>query len=309
LVTNRKDEFEDSGSASAVGISGTGKIAKAMGALLTARGVAVRAVAGRCAASAEEAAGFIGAERAVSIRELPRYARRILIAVTDSAIPAVAAQLAEGGLRGGIVLHTSGAAGPEALEALRAAGNSVGVLHPLQTVPSARQGVLSLPGAVYAFAGDAGASEWAASLVGRLDGKTLRVEPKFWPHYHAGAVMACNYQVTLVDAALELMWMAGIERDDALAALGPILRATVENVLGSGPERALTGPIQRGDTGTIRRHMAALESASPETRDLYTAAGLRTIAIAERAGLEASAARKVAIALGRTPAAETGAGR
>jgi len=126
----------------------------------------------------------------------------------------------------------------------------------------------------------------------------LRVDPEFWQHYHAGAVMACNYQMTLVDAALELMEMAGVGRSEALDALGLILRATTENVLKSGPERALTGPIRRGDLCTIRRHLEALQNALPETRQLYIAAGLRTVAVAERAGLEASAAREVEKALG-----------
>jgi predicted short-subunit dehydrogenase-like oxidoreductase (DUF2520 family) len=278
---------------SLVGIAGTGRMARALGALLVRAGVEIGAVGGRCGQSAEEARQFIGAERAVPVRELPRYARSIVIAVSDGAIAEVAGEIAEGGLRDGVVLHTSGAAGPEALDVLREAGNSIGVLHPLQTVPSAERGVETLPGATYAFAGDEEAAAWAAHLIVQLGGNALRVDPKFWHHYHAGAVMACNYQMTLVDAALELMEMAGIGRNAALDALGPILRATTENILNLGPEGALTGPIRRGDVGTIRRHLAAVENAWPETRQLYVAAGLRTIAVAERAGLDESAAREV----------------
>jgi predicted short-subunit dehydrogenase-like oxidoreductase (DUF2520 family) len=83
-----------------------------------------------------------------------------------------------------------------------------------------------------------------------------------------------------VDAALELMEIAGIERDQALGALAPILRTTTGNILLHGPEAALTGPIRRGDIGTITKHLEALKAASPETRRLYVAAGLRTIALA-----------------------------
>jgi len=273
-------------------------MAKALGALMVRRGIGVSAVAGRCGCSAEEAARFIGAARAVTLGELPVLARRIVIAVTDGAIPEVAAELATAGLQGGIVLHTSGAMGPQALDVLRSAGNAVGVLHPWQTVPSAERGVEALPGATFAFAGDADATRWAAELTERLGGRALRVDAERWHHYHAGAVMACNYQMTLVDAALELMEMAGIGRVAALDAMGPILRETTENVLKLGPEQALTGPIRRGDLGTIRRHLSAVEDASPETKWLYVAAGLRTIALAERAGLEKSAARDVAKALG-----------
>lgn len=222
-------------------------------------------------------------------------ARHILIAVPDDAIPVVAAKLAADGLTGSVVLHTSGAAGPEALNVLRQSGNAVGVFHPLQTVPSAERGIETLPGSTYAFAGDARAVDWARTLVARLGGKPLEIDPRRWAHYHAAAVMACNYQVTLIDAALELM--AGIGRAEALAALAPIVRATTENVLSLGPEKALTGPIARGDVGTIRRHLAALGDAEPRTRDLYISAGLRTVAIAERAGLAKSAAREITAAL------------
>lgn len=281
-----------------IAIAGTGRIARSLGALLQRGGNAVAAAGGRCPSQTEQAARFIGCRNAVAIPELPRYARRIVIAVTDGAIPEVAAALAAAGLRDGIVLHTSGAQGPEALESLRAAGNAAGVLHPLQTVPTAEQGLESLRGAAYAFAGDPEATALAAKIVALLDGKPLRPNPACWPHYHAGAVLACNYQVTLVDAALELMGMSGIGRDEALAALAPILRATLDNVLASGVERALTGPIRRGDTGTIGRHLGALET-SPQTRDLYIAAGLRTIPIALHAGLTASAATEIAAELER----------
>jgi predicted short-subunit dehydrogenase-like oxidoreductase (DUF2520 family) len=276
-----------------VGIAGTGRMAKALGALLSRRGIAVSAVGGRNRNGADEAAVFAGAGRGVSIVELPLCASHILVAVSDDAIGHVARELAAAGLRDGVVLHTSGAAGPDAMGELCAAGNSVGAIHPLQTVPSAERGMETLPGATFAYGGDAAARAWAEKLIATLGGRALAVDARYWQHYHAAAVTACNYQMTLVDAALEVLEIAGIAREQALAALGPILRATIENILSAGPERALTGPIRRGDVGTIRGHLAALEDALPGTKRLYVAAGLRTIAIAERAGLDTAAARSV----------------
>jgi predicted short-subunit dehydrogenase-like oxidoreductase (DUF2520 family) len=261
-----------------IGIAGTGRMAQALGALLSPFSI----VAGRG-----------------SFRDLPRQSRRIIIAVADDAISDVGSELLAGGLEGGIVLHVSAAAGPEALAVLRAAGNSVGVLHPLQTVPSAERGIQTLRGATFAFAGDAEARLWALDLIRGLDGKPLAVDPSLWAYYHAAAVMACNYHVTLVDAALELAGLAGIAREAALDALAPIIRATTENILTSGPEQALTGPIRRGDAGTILRHVAALKDTLPETRELYNAAGLRTIALARRAGLPPESANEILKALGR----------
>jgi predicted short-subunit dehydrogenase-like oxidoreductase (DUF2520 family) len=266
-----------------VAIVGTGRMAKALGALLVRNGTLVTAVAGRSRDSTVKAARFMSAKNAVSIAEIPDYSRHILIAVSDDAISGVASELAAAGLRGARVLHTSGAAGPEALAVLRKTGNSVGVFHPMQSVPSGERGVESLPGSTFAFAGDKEASDWASRLVGRFHGKALAVEPRHWVHYHAAAVMACNYQVTLVDSALELMEIAGIQREEALDALSGIIRNTVENILTSGTERALTGPIRRGDTGTINAHLEALNAASPETRRLYLAAAQRTMPIAQRA--------------------------
>ncbi len=255
-----------------IGIAGTGRVAQALGALLSPASV----IAGRSA-----------------LRDLPRQSRRIIIAVADDAISQVASELLAGGIEGSVVLHVSAAAGPEALAVLRAAGNSVGVLHPLQSVPSVERGIQTLRGATFAFAGDPEARAWALDLIRRLGGKALPVDPSRWAYYHAAAVMACNYHVTLVDASLELAELAGIARETALDALAPIIRATTENILTSGPEQALTGPIRRGDAGTIRRHLAALKDSLPETRDLYNAAGLRTIALARRAGLPPESASEI----------------
>ncbi len=246
-----------------IAIAGTGRIARAVGALLSRAGVQIARMAGRGA-----------------ISQLPGYANHILIAVNDDSIPDVATELAAAGLRDSTILHTSAAAGPEALAILRATGNSIGVLHPLQTVPSAERGIETLPGATYAVAGDERAMAWACELVRLLGGNAIAVDPLRWGLYHAAAVIACNYQVTLVDAALELMEIAGINRVEAQSALAPILRATTENILLQGPEAALTGPIRRGDIGTITTHIKALDAASPETKRLYVAAGLRTIPVA-----------------------------
>jgi predicted short-subunit dehydrogenase-like oxidoreductase (DUF2520 family) len=246
-----------------IAIAGTGRIAKAIGALLSRSGVQIAAVAGR---------GKIG--------QLPRCANHILIAVSDDSILDVAAELAAAGLRDSTIVHTSAAAGPEALAVLRSAGNAIGVLHPLQTVPSAQRGIETLSGATYAVAGDERATAWARELVRLLGGNAIAVDPQRWGLYHAAAVMACNYQVTLVDAALELMEIAGISRVEARSALAPILRTTMENILLYGPEAALTGPIRRGDIGTVTTHINALKAAAPETKRLYIAAALRTIPVA-----------------------------
>ena len=277
-----------------IGIAGTGGMARALGKVLSGLGIGVVAVGGRDASRTAEAAAFIGCD-AVSIFQLPGQTTHILIAVSDDAIPAVAAELLAGGLRNGLVLHTCGAHGPEVLSLLRSGGNAVGVLHPLVGVPRAERGVLALPGATFACAGDAAAHAWGLSLVAALQGRTLAIDPARWHLYHAAAAIAGNYQCALADAALELLEQAGVAREEALPAFASFLRATTESILAIGPVQALPGPISRGDAGTIRRHVAALAVAgSAYTNGLYAAAGLRTIEVGVRKGtLSQSAAEEI----------------
>jgi predicted short-subunit dehydrogenase-like oxidoreductase (DUF2520 family) len=100
---------------------------------------------------------------------------------------------------------------------------------------------------------------------------------------HASAVVASNYLVALIDAATKLAQRAGLSRRRAMEALGPLVRATVDNVLRLGPERALTGPIERGDVGTIRRHLSAI-GPDRRLRRLYAALGAWTAGLAHRKG-------------------------
>lgn len=281
-----------------LGIVGTGRVAKSLGALLHRGGFRIVAISGRSLESAREAARFIGSGKAIAISDLPKHANRVLIAVSDDAVAPTACMLAEAGLRSAIVLHTAAAAGPEALACLQQNENSTGVLHPLQTIPDTESGIQALPGATFAYAGDEAATAWASTLIDAIGGKPLAIRPGEWHLYHGAAVFASNYQVTLIDAAVELMQKAGVERRQALDALGPLVRAATENVLFAGPEHALTGPIRRGDEGTVRKHLSGLERCLPETKRLYAAAGLRTVPLAVRSGLSSGAARAITQALG-----------
>ena len=275
-----------------LGIVGSGRVAQALGAALRDSGMPVDAIAARRPGAAQNAAAFAGAAAPMSIEDIAIHCTHLIVAVADDAVAEVSHRLAEAGLREGIILHTCGSSGPALLGDLRKAGNAVGVLHPLQTIPDGMRGSRALPGSAFAYGGDTAAKEFAATIIQQLNGRRLEVKADGWQHYHAAAVMACNYPVALVDAALGLLQHAGIGGSDALNALAPLIRSTIENLLSSSPDAALTGPIRRGDASTVRRHMQAL-AASPEDRALYACVGKRTLALAQRAGLPADAAARV----------------
>lgn len=267
---------------------------QALGRLLRERGEPIAAVASRTPERAAEAAAFVGGgAKAFGYRELPQYAARILIAVPDEAIADVARVLAEAGMHRGTALHTCGTRGPEALAPLAAMGVACGALHPLQTVANPEEGVRALPGVAFAIDGDGEAGVWAEHLVALLGGLALRISAEARPLYHAAAVMASNYVVTLISAAVILMKEAGVEESLALRALAPLARTSVENAADLGPAAALTGPIARGDAATVRAHLAALEGGPEPVESLYRIAGLATLELARRRDLPEARARAI----------------
>ena len=279
-------------------IVGTGRVAQSLGRLMALGGAPPLVIAGRTPDHARRAASFIGpGVRTARIHEIPGLADRILIAVVDAAIPSVVDDLADGGIRGGIALHTSGAHGPRLLDALAVRGVSCGVLHPLQTIAAPDRGVDALKGASFGISGDAAAIEWAEELVRLASGTPLRIRENGFASYHAGAVMAGNAVIAAIDAAVVLLGEAGVERHDALRAIRPLCLTSAQNALEIGPEAALTGPVQRGDDETVRTHTAALVSAPRYVADLYRASGRALLEIARRRGLSDESARAVELAL------------
>lgn len=262
-----------------VGIVGSGRVAVALETILRQKDVRVLQASRK--------------PEHIRISDIGGRSSLLVIAVSDDAIDGVARDLANAAVLPDIALHTSGAAGPDALARLRERGVATGVLHPLQTVPNAEAGVRALPGSSFAFAGDPSAQDAARDLVGVLGGKPLAINPDRWHFYHAAAVMASNYQVALMDAALELMEGAGVDRAAALEALAPLARQANANILSLGTDAALTGPIRRGDLGTVLRHMRALRTAPAQIRNLYVAAARQTLKVAERSGLSPAVADEI----------------
>jgi len=275
-----------------IAIVGAGAVAQALGRSLALRGAPVVALASRSRLRAEEAAPFLGPwVTLVASSELPGLATRVLVAVSDEAIPAVAETLARAGMKGGAALHTCGAKGPEALAALRAAGVACGMLHPLQTFADPPPGVERLERITFGLAGDRQALDWADEIVRLLEGRGLYIASDRLSWYHAGAVLASNALLAVIDAATILMERAGVERKAALRALEPLSRTSLDNVFARGPRAALTGPIARGDIATVAAHLEALEEAPPGVDALYRGIAHHLLQLARERGLADSAVR------------------
>lgn len=216
----------------------------------------------------------------------------VLLAVPDSAVGDVAAGLAARGSApvGCAAFHLSGALTVEVLRPLHEAGYEVGSVHPLQSVADPVRSAEALRGCFYAVAGGPDARAVARRLLGYLDARILEVPERKRPVYHAAAVMASNYLAVLLDTASRLLEEAGIRADEALPALLPLAKGTLDNIASLGIGPALTGPIVRGDVETVRLHVQMLPE--PE-RALYCALGRGALELAERAGLDKGAASRL----------------
>ena len=284
--------------ASDVAIAGAGPVAQALGKALQECGVGIVRIASRNLKHAKDAAEFIGGRAlAVPYRDIPLSASHVLVAVSDRAIAPVAEELARGNGRLRVALHTCGNHGPELLAPLKAVGVSCGSIHPLQTIRDASQGAAALRSAAYAVSGDSHALSWAEEIATLLSGHILHIRPDAGHLYHAAAVMASNYIAALLDSAEQLMLLAGVPKQDALRALAPLARTSIDNVVDRGAVQALTGPVMRGDAATVTEHARALERAEQSIAELYKAAGLHALHMARRRGLGDEEAESVRQAL------------
>jgi predicted short-subunit dehydrogenase-like oxidoreductase (DUF2520 family) len=275
-----------------IAIAGSGRVGQALGRLLYEAGRPVVAIASRDPANRDKAAAFVGAGvRALRYEDLPLRCDRILIAVPDDAIRAVASRLADAGFRDGLVLHTSGYHGTEVLSCLEVGGSSCAALHPLQTIPSPEKGLEALRDCLFVVTGRGEAVEWAREIVLCLGSREVEISEQAKPLYHAAAVMGCNYLVVLLDAALKVLGSAGMDRPEVRVEFFRLIEQTLMNVRHAPAARVLTGPLVRGDVETVSGHLKALREAGLlEVEALYRILGLAGLGLARTQGLQPAVA-------------------
>jgi predicted short-subunit dehydrogenase-like oxidoreductase (DUF2520 family) len=292
-----------------IGFVGAGRAGGALAAALAAAGWPVVVVASRTAASAQALAARLPRARALpDAQAVADAADLVFLTVPDAVIADVAGALAW--RPGQAVVHTSGADSLGPLAPAARAGALVGCLHPLQTFSGDATGD---PGSL--FIGTTCALEGDDALLPLLDRLTrsLGARPIVLPaeakaRYHAAAVLAANYVVTLLHLAADLWASFGVPAEVAVEALLPLTRRAVENVGEQGTRAALTGPIARGDALTLEKHLAALAAARPATVAPYAALARATLALArERGDLSAEQLAALEAAITSAERAATGA--
>jgi len=262
-----------------MGFIGAGTVGTALAARLREKGYPVTAVASRTRASAERLAGMVdGCVVHDSGQAVADVAEMVFITTPDDAIAEVAAQT--NWHSGQSVIHCSGAESLDILEPATKAGAQAGAFHPLQTLASVEHAMQNIPGSTFALEAEEPLLGTLKEMVNALQGWWIELRPGDKVLYHAAAVIACNYLVTLVRLATDLWQTFGVSTEDATQALLPLLRGTVNNLGSVGLPNCLTGPVARGDVGTIQKHLEAMEARAPALLAVYRELGRQTVPIA-----------------------------
>ena len=260
-----------------LGIIGAGRVGTGLALGFARAGRKVVAVASRSAASARKLARRIPGSSVSSPQEVAERADLVFLTVPDDAIETVAT-----GVRwraGAACVHCSGAGDLDLLRKPAAEGAQVGGFHPLRMFGEPGKS-FDMRGCSVAIAGPHALAAELERLARALGARPLRLPEGGRALYHAAANFSGAFVVALIAETVALWKKLGISESDAMRALLPLLRGSVDNVEKLGTAGALGSVVARGDLGTIRRHLEALAAGDPASLDLYRLLSLRTIPLA-----------------------------
>ena len=263
---------------------GAGHVGRVLGRLFAAAGAfTLQDVLTRSAASAQQALAFIGAGNACADVAAMRPAQVWMLAVGDDAIgPACASLAAAHDLLGAVVFHCSGAKASGELQAARTAGAFVASVHPVRSFADPEAVAAGFAGTYCGIEGDPQALALLEPAFTAIGARPVPIDPAAKTVYHAAAVFASNYLVTVVDAALRAYMAAGVPEAVARELARPLATEALANVFRIGPEAALSGPVARGDWATVARQQDAVTHWDAATGRLYEALVAPTADLARR---------------------------
>ena len=278
-------------------IVGAGRLGTVLGAALVRRGWTATAIVDKDSEAARESRRIIGQGKVHPYRPgLSPKGRDgtvglgdvVIIAVPDDVVSRVAAGLARSGVSwaGRFVFHTSGLLPARVLGPLRKRGARIASVHPVQSFPRKDAPASIFRGITWGVDGDPAAVAAAEEMVRDLRGNVLLLSEKDKPLYHAACSLASNAMIALEWTASGLLGAAGIGEKAAAGMLFPLAQGTLQNVNNLGLEKALTGPILRGDVVTVRKHLEALRD-DLHARGVYLVMGKQILRLAEKSGLPA----------------------
>jgi predicted short-subunit dehydrogenase-like oxidoreductase (DUF2520 family) len=269
----------------AVGVVGAGRVGAVIAAALREAGHSVMGASGVSEESVSRIETLLPGVPRLEPEAVVRGADLVLLTVPDDALAPLCAGLATvGAFRAGqLVVHTAGRFGVGVLADAVAAGALPLAIHPAMTFTGTSLDRARLADTTFGVTAPAALLPIAQALVVEMGGEPLVIAERDRAAYHAAIVHAANHAVTLAAQSAAVLSRLGVEEPGRV--LGPVVHASVENALAgaAGSVASLTGPVVRGDAGTVADHLAALESV-PTTRATYRAMARATADLALEGG-------------------------
>jgi predicted short-subunit dehydrogenase-like oxidoreductase (DUF2520 family) len=262
---------------------GAGKVGAALAVLLSRQGYKVVSVYDQDTKAAVALAAQIkGCVSAPSSQRAADAADVVFITTPDGAIPQVAHEVKWH--NGQCVIHCSGADSTAVLEPAKKAGAMTAAFHPLQTFAGAKEAMENMPGSTFCIEAEEPLLSTLKQMADDLGGNWITLKAGDKAAYHAAAVFASNYLVTLVKLSADLWQTFNIPSSQAVKSLLPLLKGTIHNIETIGLPNCLTGPIARGDAGTVGKHLQTIKEKAPQILSTYKELGRQTVPIAVAKG-------------------------
>ena len=262
-----------------IGFIGAGKVGFTLGRYFTEQQITVSGYYNRHPEAAIEAAEFTGTRYYDTMENLIRDSEVIFITVPDNAIAEVWEQLKQLQVKDKIICHCSGALSSAVFSDItnyECYGYSI---HPLFAVNSKTESYKELSKALFTIEGDELHRDALADLIRSCGNKVVFLNPENKIKYHCAAVFASNLINGVMETAITELVQCGFTSEEALSALAPLTINNVAHLSEGTLEEALTGPIERGDTSTVLKH---LNNISDDTRDIYILLSKKVLQIAKR---------------------------
>jgi predicted short-subunit dehydrogenase-like oxidoreductase (DUF2520 family) len=268
-----------------ISIIGAGRVGQAIGRRAREAGYEIADVVCRSRRAATAAVRFIGAGQTQSAaRASLSAADLVLISTPDDKISDAVELIQRNASNIGraAVIHTSGALSSRLLDPLVVHGMAVASCHPLQTFQSPGRALRLIPGSYFCIEGQPRAVRAARRLVLDIGARHFTIATEMKSLYHAAAVMASGGVTSLTSISFEMLVRCGLSEADSKKVLLPLIEGTIANLRAVGAARALTGPVSRGDTGTIERNMKAIAAVDHDWLELYRLLASRSIKLIEQ---------------------------
>lgn len=271
-----------------IGFIGAGKVGTAFGLYLRSHGYKIIGYYSKTFNSSEKAAKLTDSKAFINLKNLTKETDIIFITTNDDEIENVCNYLVDNNLlvKEKIVVHMSGASTSDVLKRAKEIGCYCYSLHPLQSFANINKAVEDLKHTVFSIEGDNEKIDVIEDILKRTGNDYFRISADEKAIYHAAACVISNYLTVVIDYGLSLFSSIGIDKEKGYKAMLPLMYGTIENIERLGTEKALTGPIARGDINTVIKHIKHLKEKNPDFIKFYKTLGHKTLELAVKGKLK-----------------------